>query len=185
MLLIETGMRKGEATALQWTDIDLKNGRIDINKSLDFQPDKPEEIFGDPKTYRSTRTITIRQSVINDLKFHQKYQNQNKLALKDHYNHELNLVLCRNDGGHMPKSSLFNAFERILKRAGIPRIPIHSLRHTHAVLLLEAGDDIKYIQKRLGHGSMQITSDVYAHISDKIESDSLSRFDDHMNKINE
>ncbi|WP_369688691.1 tyrosine-type recombinase/integrase [Caenibacillus caldisaponilyticus] len=45
----------------------------------------------------------------------------------------------------MAKSSLFNAFERICKRAGQPKIPIHSLRHTHAVLLLEAGADVKYV----------------------------------------
>uniref|UniRef100_UPI0022B08C9F tyrosine-type recombinase/integrase n=1 Tax=Gracilibacillus suaedae TaxID=2820273 RepID=UPI0022B08C9F len=55
----------------------------------------------------------------------------------------------------MPKSSLFNAFSRILKQAGIPNLPIHSLRHTHAVLLLEAGNDMKFIQERLGHGSYQ------------------------------
>ncbi|GLO66296.1 hypothetical protein MACH08_20800 [Oceanobacillus kimchii] len=50
----------------------------------------------------------------------------------------------------MPKSSLFNAFTRILKRAKLKPIPIHSLRHTHAVLQLEAGADMKYIQERLG-----------------------------------
>lgn len=51
------------------------------------------------------------------------------------------------------------------------KIPIHSLRHTHADLLLEASADMKYVQERLGHVSIQITSDVYAHISKKIEKD--------------
>lgn len=83
----------------------------------------------------------------------------------------------------MPKSSLFNAFKRILNNAQLPQIPIHSLRHTHAVLLLESGADMKYVQERLGHGSIQITSDVYAHISEKIEKDSLNKFEDHMNDI--
>ncbi|WP_418888916.1 tyrosine-type recombinase/integrase [Paenibacillus apiarius] len=75
------------------------------------------------------------------------WQNQNKLALINAYHHDLNLVLCREDGNFMPKSSLFNAFSRILKRAGLPPLPIHSLRHTHAVILLESGADMKYVQE--------------------------------------
>ncbi|WP_096199478.1 site-specific integrase [Bacillus sp. FJAT-45350] len=182
-VLIETGMRKGEAAALQWTDIDLKEGTININKTLDFQATEYEQLFGDTKTYHSMRTITIGRSLINDLSFHIKFQNQNKLALNAIYHHDLNLVLCRNDGNFMPKSTLFNAFERILKRANLPRLPIHSLRHTHAVILLEAGADMKYVQERLGHGSIQITSDVYAHISKKIEKDTMHKYESYMDDI--
>mgnify|MGYP001258109800 CR=1 FL=1 len=184
-VLIETGMRKGEAAALQWTDINLKERTININKSLDFQAKSEDELFGDTKTYNSKRIITISQSLANDLHFHKKYQNQNKLALNELYRHDLNLVLCRNDGNYMPKSSLFNAFERILKRAGLPKLPIHSLRHTHAVLLLESGASLKYVQERLGHGSMQITADVYSHISKKMEQDSLQKFENHMESLYE
>jgi integrase len=184
-LLIETGMRKGEAAALQWSDVDLKEKTIDINKSLDFQEaskDK-EYIFGDVKTYHSKRIITISQSLANDLNFHKKYQNQNKTALNVSYHFDLNLVLCRNDGNYMPKSSLFNSFSRILKKCGLPSLPIHSLRHTHAVLQLEAGADMKYIQERLGHGSIQITSDVYSHISKKIEKKRMNQFEEYMKNV--
>lgn len=104
----------------------------------------------------------------NELSFQQSYQNQNKTALNDNYHFEFNLVFCRNDGNYLPKSSLFNSFSRILKKCGLPSLPIHSTRHTHAVLQLEAEADIKYIQERLGHGSMQITADVYSHISKKL-----------------
>ncbi|QOT01226.1 site-specific integrase [Brevibacterium sp. JNUCC-42] len=182
-LLIETGMRKGEAAALQWSDIDLKQMTISINKTLDFSAKDRRELFGDTKTYHSVRTICISKNLVNDLINHAKYQIQNKLALNDLYHHDLNLVLCRNDGSFIPKSSLFNAFSRILTRAGIPSMPIHSLRHTHAVLLLETGVDMKYIQERLGHGSIRITSDVYAHISKKIETNSISKFEEYMQNI--
>nr|WP_269800012.1 tyrosine-type recombinase/integrase [Bacillus sp. mrc49] len=87
--------------------------------------------------------------------------------MNDLYHHDLNLVLGRDDGSFMPKSTLFNAFSRILKRADLPSIPIHSLRHTHAVLQLEAGSDMKYVHERLGHGSVAITDDAYAYISKK------------------
>ncbi|PFG13038.1 site-specific integrase [Bacillus sp. es.036] len=182
-VLIETGMRKGEAAALQWTDLDLKVGTITINKTLDFKARSKEELFGDTKTFNSKRTITISKSLINDLHFHKKQQNQNKLALNEIYHHDLNLVLCRNNGNIMPKSSLFNAFNRILKRTNKTKLPIHSLRHTHAVLLLEAGADMKYVQNRLGHGSMEITSNVYAHVSKKIETDTLERYEEYMKNI--
>jgi integrase len=142
-------------------------------------------LFGDRKTYSSKRILTISQSLANDLHFHKKDQNQNKLALKEEYKHDLNFVLRRNDGNYMPKSSLHNAFHRVLKASGLPSLPIHSLRHTHAVLLLEAGVDMKYVQERLGHGSMQITADVYSHISKKMEQDSLQKFENHMESLYE
>ncbi len=183
MVLIETGMRKGEAAALQWTDVDLKGKTISVNKTLDFDPKEDEELFGDTKTHKSKRIITISQSLTNALQFHLKYQNQNKLALKDFYHHDLNLVLCRNVGNVMPKSTLFNSFARILKKADLPRLSIHSLRHTHVVLLLESGADMKYIQERLGHGSMGITADVYSHISKKLEQGNLKRYEDYSEQL--
>ncbi|WP_312093714.1 tyrosine-type recombinase/integrase [Niallia sp.] len=184
-VLIETGMRKGEAGALQWSDINLKERTIDINKSLDFKEafSNPDKMFGDVKTYRSNRIITISQGLANDLHFHKKFQNHNKLSLTDNYKHDLNLVLCRNDGDYMPKSTLANAFARILRKANLPSLPIHSTRHTHAVLQMEAGADMKYIQERLGHGSISITSDVYSHISKKIEEDRMKKYEEHMKNV--
>jgi integrase len=183
--LIDTGMRKGEAAALQWTDIDLKERTISIDRSLDFKYasiDK-KQIFGDTKTYHSNRVIKISQSFANDLLFHMKYQNQNKLSLNDVYHHDLNLVFCRNDGNYLPKSTLFNVFSRVIKRVGLSSIPIHSLRHTHAVLALEAGVDMKTLQERLGHGSYQVTADVYSHVSKKMELKAIDKYEDYIKDI--
>ncbi|WP_371399358.1 integrase [Bacillus toyonensis] len=60
----------------------------------------------------------------------------------------------------------------------MPSLPIHSLRHTHAVLQLEAG-----LQERLGHGSMQITSDVYSHVSKKLDKEAMNKFEEHMKTL--
>lgn len=183
-LLIETGMRKGEAAALKWPDIDFKKGTIHIDETLDFQADNEEELFGDTKTDNSERTIKISSGLLNDLKYHANWQNQNKLALGDMYKHDLNLVLCRVDGDIMPKSTLFNAFQRILRRSGLPDdLRIHSLRHTCAVLMLEAGADMKYVQEYLGHGSIQITSDVYSHISKKLENRNMEKIEAYTSSI--
>ncbi|MGE6376632.1 hypothetical protein [Peribacillus muralis] len=114
-----------------------------ITKTLDFAAKNKDELLGEPKTDHSRRTITISNTLANDLHFHEKYQNQNKLALAEMYHHDLDLALCRNGCNFMPKSSLFNAFSPIIKRTDIPEIPIHGLRHTHAALLLESGASMK------------------------------------------
>lgn len=180
-LLIHTGMRKGEAAALQWTDINFKEQTITINKTLDFND--PDDLFGETKTGNSERIMQISKDLVNDLRAHASWQNQNKLNLNERYRHDLNLVLCRIDGNIMPRATLFNAFSRILKRADLPSLPIHSLRHTHAVLLLEAGAEMKYVQERLGHGSIQITSDIYAHISKKLEKRSMDNYESYTQNI--
>lgn len=117
------------------------------------------------------------------LKAHKIGQNDNKLRFKESYKHDLDLVFCKEDGSPLPKSTLFNVFRRILTKAGLPHLDIHSLRHTHAVLMLESKVEMKFIQEALGHGSMQITSDVYAHVSKKIETDAISKFEEHTQSI--
>ncbi|MFD2115840.1 site-specific integrase [Paenibacillus yanchengensis] len=184
-LLIETGLRKGEAAALKWSDINFKDRLITIDETSNFQPDHEDELFGKTKTKNSSRTIAISTSIINDLKYHLTWQNQNKITLgESKYRHDLNLVLCRVDGNPMPKSSLWNSFKRILKRADLSQdLTIHSLRHTYAVLMLEADADMKFIQEQLGHGSIQITSDVYAHITKKLQQNNITKYASHTAQI--
>jgi len=181
--LIHTGMRKGEAAALQWKDVHFKENTISINKTLDFDASSKEELFGDTKTYASIRDIIIPQSLANELITHRRMQNSDKLMLTDSYYHELDLIFCRRDGNFLPKSTLFNAFARILKKANLSPLSIHSLRHTHAVLMLESGASMKYIQERLGHGSITITSDVYTHVSKKINQDSITSFEEYISSV--
>lgn len=114
-------MRKGEAAALQRKDIDLKNNFININKSLDFQVKEGEEIFGETKTYESERRIKISNSLAKELTTHMNYLNDNRIVFNEIYEHELDLVFCRQDGKPLPKSTLFNALNRILKKAGLEK----------------------------------------------------------------
>ncbi|MCT1576183.1 site-specific integrase [Oceanobacillus kimchii] len=181
--LIFTGMRKGEAAALKWKDVDFDKKTISINKSLDFQPLEEADLFGDTNTYESERNIKISDELIEELKTHKQYINQNRAIFEDGYLKDLNLVFCRQDGSPLPKSTLFNAFNRILKNAEIEKLPIHSTRHTHAVLLLESGASMKFIQKRLGHKIMAVTSDTYSHISDKLENEAMDNFTNYMEKM--
>ncbi|WLR52424.1 tyrosine-type recombinase/integrase [Bacillus tianshenii] len=181
--LIETGVRKGEALALQWDKVNVAENRVKIMYSIDYEAKSDDELFSDTKTYNSEREIPITSRLAMELNAHKVRQNDNIYRLKEMYKQHLNLVFCREDGSPLPKSTLFNAFKRILKKADLPPLSIHSLRHTHAVLMLESEVDMKYIQEALGHSSMKITSDVYTHVSHKIESDAINRFEKHTDKI--
>ena len=89
-LLIETGLRKGEATALKWSDISFKEKTIRMDETLDFQAEDEDELFGDTKTENSTRTIRVSNGLINDLRYHASWQNQNKIILGESmYRHDL------------------------------------------------------------------------------------------------
>jgi integrase len=117
--LIYTGMRKGEAMALQWDDIDFEKGEISINKTLTYHLDRKKEgSFGPPKTKASKRTIDLEQSLAADLKKLRLEQMKNKMKFGSAYS-KLNFVFCKSDGSRLKDRTLHTAFERIKKKAGV------------------------------------------------------------------
>lgn len=179
--LVETGMRKGEATGLTWADIDFENNTIDINKAMDTQKGK----FTDTKNKNSRREISIPERLVVELKKLKKRQLENRMAWGAAY--EGNLVFCRPQGQFYPKSTLFNAWRRYQKKTGIfaghdekgkPTFyDIHSLRHSHAVYRLENDTDMKTLQEHLGHGSYEVTANVYSHVSEKMKKKALDKYE--------
>ncbi|MGG4322886.1 site-specific integrase [Bacillus sonorensis] len=126
--------------------------------------------------------IKITESFAKELSSHMKWINDNKIVFNEIYE-DLDLVFCREKGEPLPKSTLFNALNRILDKAGLERIPVHGLRHSHVVLLLESGASMKFIQERLGHKNITITSDVYSHISEKLENTSVDSYESYLKSI--
>lgn len=181
--LIRTGLRKGEAASLQWSDIDLENKIISVNKTLDFQAKVDEPLLTPTKTEKSNRIIDIDADLVEDLKKQKQIVEENKEVFNDIYHHDYDFVFCRNDGSFLPKSTLFNALKRILKKMGEDNLPIHALRHTHAVMMLEAGARMKNIQERLGHQSMEITADIYSHVSEKIKNDDMNLYEEYLKNL--
>ncbi|MDA1631832.1 tyrosine-type recombinase/integrase [Bacillus cereus] len=181
--LVETGMRKGEATALEWdTNIDLDNKVIHIDRTINYHAYTPagqknsKDLIGKTKTYDSVRSITISDRLVSVLKTFKTYQNECKLKLGAKYDKTFDFVFT-SSGKPIPKSTLKNVLDRILKNAELPQIAVHGLRHTHAVLLLEAGVEMKYIQERLGHKNIEITSNIYSHITPKIIENEQSKYE--------
>lgn len=175
--LYESGMRKGECSALEMDDIDWSENALRIDDSYNYNATKKEKKLDGVKTKSSERFIVMRKDFMKKLKTYVKYRIEKRQLIGNMYNTENNFVFGRDDGTPFPKSTLYNAFKSALEHVGYEKLPIHSTRHTHAVMYLESGATMKEIQERLGHKSIQVTSDIYSHVTRKMESKSVEKFD--------
>ena len=142
-----TGIRVGELLALTWKDIDFNNKTINIDKS--YQRIKGEDVITIPKTPKSIRTIVIFDYLANIL---QTYKNS---IYKPHINDRV---------FPFTKNFLRYEMERISKKAGVKKIRVHDLRHSHASLLIELGFSPLLIAERLGHENIETTLNTYSHL---------------------
>lgn len=153
-LLFTTGLRIGEAAALQWEDIDFESGIISVTKTL-YYKSMNEYKFVDPKTSASIRTVVIDKDTIRELKDWMEVQ---KKVLKD-----CNFVLSYS-GIPTSKHTLPRALEKLAGLAGVHRIKIHALRHSHVALLISMGVNPLIVKDRLGHEKIQTTLGTYGHL---------------------
>lgn len=153
-VLFMTGMRLGEAAALQWDDIDFDTGLLSITKSLYYRS-MDDYKFVEPKTQASIRTIVIDEDTIKELK---EWKEVQKKVLND-----CGFVLTYS-GIPTSKSALPRALEKLAGLAGVHRIKIHALRHSHASLLISMGENPLIIKDRLGHEKIQTTLGTYGHL---------------------
>lgn len=168
-----TGMRASEVCGLTWDCVDFNKKTITVEKIILYK-DK-EWIFGTPKTKSSNRTILIGNTLSKILKHHKKYQIENKLKYGKHYTNS-NFV-CTKENGELVTTDSLKYLSRVVNYELKIRYNFHSLRHTHATMLLESGANIKEIQHRLGHSQISTTMDTYSHVTNKLKQDSVDRFE--------
>lgn len=162
LLAIYTGMRKGEILGLRWTDIDLVEGIIRVNKSLSYIPKEGYQL-GSLKTNKAKRQIPIPKFLINELVTHKRNQNNWKRFVGESFIDQ-DLVICTSDGSMADPRNLTRVMKRIIDSVDVPRIRFHDLRHTHASILISEGVDVVKISARLGHANPKITFEYYAHL---------------------
>jgi integrase len=157
VIALETGARQGELLALQWPDIDLGAGELIINKSV-RELKKGGFQVKETKTRGSRRRIKLSPWAVEALRGHEE-----RMRGEKHY--KGCPVFCDGLGGYQRRRSITkNTLRPVLKAAGLPQIRFHDLRHTCATLALMAGVPVKVVSERLGHASITITLEIYAHV---------------------
>lgn len=174
LLSLSTGMRRGEVLALRWADVDLDTGVASICRSA--EQTKAGVHMKETKTAKSRRAVTLPASVIVALREHRGRQAQNKLLLGDGYQ-DHDLVCSYPDGRPIDPRYISSSFPSLLRRAGLPHIRFHDLRHTHATLLLAQGVHPKIVSERLGHSTIGITLDTYSHVLPTMQEEAARKID--------
>lgn len=168
-----TGMRRGEILALKFRDVDFDKKTISINRAL--AETEKGIVVKDPKTKRSRRLISIDDETVALLQKVQKYNEQEKSRLKGIFRDQ-GWVFTLQNGNHWVPKNLSTAFREIIRKAGVPIIRFHDLRHTHATILLMEGVNVKIVSERLGHSSVAITLDTYSHVLPYMQDEAMGKF---------
>lgn len=167
---IGTGCRRGELLALRWCDLDLDSGTLRIARSLERvtigSPKRTRYAlrFKEPKTKQSRRTIALPSFALERLRRHRLDQAKRFMAAGAGRPDGNTLVFEREAMAWNP-NTFGTTFAGIADRAGLPRVRLHDLRHSFASLLLAGGADLKTVSMALGHSTISVTADVYAHVS--------------------
>ena len=171
-----TGVRRSELLGLRWSDLNLKGATVTVRQTVTEGEDgyRPEE---EQKSALSARTVHLDHRVVAMLHQHHTQQARTRSQLGDGWQ-DNDLVFPRADGGWWNPPSITAAFARAVAGAGVPKIRLHDIRHTHASLLLVAGVNPKVVSERLGHSSVAFTLDTYAHVMPGMQPDAARLFMD-------
>lgn len=160
-LLLYTGIRRGELCGLEWPDIDFEHQIINIRRSSNYTA--TVGIYeSSAKTLSSYRSIKVSESVIAILHKYKSWQATEKLKLGDLWIPSDRLFTKWNGAPYNP-NTLTCWFAKFIKKHALPKISIHSLRHTNATLQIAGGVPLTTVAERLGHKTVAVTGSVYAH----------------------
>jgi integrase len=160
-LALSTGARRSELLALRWCDVDLQRGAIKIERNL--EQTKGGLRFKSPKTKSGHRSIILPAFAVGVLNEHRKEQLELRLRLGRGKPEADAMVFANIDGSPISPNYFSIMWSRAVKRAGLPKVTFHSLRHSHASALIRAGLDVVRVSKQLGHSKPAITLSIYAH----------------------
>ncbi len=171
LCLARTGMRAGEAFALQWGNIDFKNRFIVIKQSFS------RGNLGTPKNGKS-RKIDMSTQLCETLQ--NLRQMRTRETIKKGWGEIPEWVFITERGTYLDHNNWRNRiFNKALQKASMRQIRIHDLRHTYASLMIQAGESLAYVRDQLGHHSIQITVDIYGHLVPGGNKEAVDRLDDH------
>ena len=174
VLAVTTGMRQGELLGLRWRDVDVDGASLQVRGSMQATPEGLRIM--EPKTAGSRRRVALSKQPIDALRRHRVAQADERLRLGVS-GEGVELVFATEAGRPITASILRRSFEPLLRRAGLPRMRFHDLRHTSATLLLGRGVHPKVVSEMLGHTRISTTLDLYSHVSMTMQQQAADAFD--------
>jgi integrase len=176
-ILLICGLRRGEAVGLRWTDVDLEASEIKIAQQMVLVAG--DSHVGPPKSATGVRTISLDQQTVELLPKHHLEELLRYPATGAPMPGE-QLVFTTNGGSGLNPAYVSRHFTQLITKAGLPPIRLHDLRHTSASLGLAGGESLLEVSRRLGHSSITITADRYAHVSQEAAQRSAQRLGDQL-----
>lgn len=173
-LLGFSGIRKGEALALEWGDINFNNNTVYINKAISYG--KNSRLYQKTTKTRGHREIKLDQKTMDILKQWKEEQAQKLKLLGFDIEDSSQLVFNNTKNNFINPSTTRKWLLKIQKKYNLKLITTHGFRHTHATLLVEAGANLVGIQQRLGHSGNNTTTNTYTHHTEKIKIETLEKF---------
>ena len=162
VLLATTGLRRGEALGLRWSDVDLDARVLSVSQTVIAV--EHQLVLGTPKTAAGARAVELDNLTVTALREHRRAQLEERLLMGAGFT-DHGFVFCLPDGRPYHPERVSSEFDRRVLKWQLPRITLHGLRHTWATLALRGGVHPKVVQERLGHSTIGITLNTYSHVS--------------------
>jgi len=176
ILLLSTGLRRGELLGLRWDDLDLEEGVLSAHHAIQRLPGVGW-VDREQKTETAQRTIALIPLAVTALRQHRIRQLEERLAAGNTWD-DRNLVFPNSVGRPIEGGNLLRrSFAPLLQRAGLPHMKLHELRHSTGSLLLSMDVQMKVVQELLGHSQITLTLDTYAHVLPGMQREALQRLE--------
>jgi integrase len=160
-LMLATGLRRGEALGLHWSDVDLDGRLLRVRWTLTRTFAGLQ--LGEPKTDKSRRTVPLPRSAVEALRAQRSRQAAERLAAPREWR-DTGLVFTSEIGTPLEPRNVLRRFDLLARRAGLRGVHLHTLRLSAASFLLAAGTHTKVVQEHLGHSPYAITADISSHV---------------------
>ncbi|MDP9373215.1 MAG: site-specific integrase [Chloroflexota bacterium] len=171
---LSLGLRQGEVLGLRWEDVDLDAGTLRV--AVAVQRRKGVKELVEPKTEQSRRTLPLPAVLVAVLRAHRVRQLEERLAMGERW-HEQGLVFPSTVGTPLEPRNVTRHYKQLLKRASLPDVRFHDLRHSCATLLVAQGVHPRLVMEYLGHSQISLTMNTYAHVLPEAQREVASLMD--------
>lgn len=179
---VATGVRRSELLGLRWCDLDLERREMRVVQTLIVLG--CDLCVGLPKSDSGRRLIALDETTVEVLAGHRLVQEERAWAI-GRQSGSADLVFAKPDGSPIHPAVFAYHFQRRVSRAGVSRIVVHDLRHTHATLALQLGIHPKIVSERLGHSSVMVTIDLYSHATASLQRDAATAIGSLLDRAND